>query len=154
MQLQSILSLERTLYGVPGNSKKRVLENIAAIICEDINYLNADEVFNVLIARERLGSTGIGNGIAIPHCRMANCSHTIGTLVKLEKPIDFDTIDDQFVDILFVLMVPDEATDDHLQTLKMLAQLFSEDDFRQSLRNSTEHKALYHAAINYQHAAF
>ena len=153
MQLQTILTPERTVTGVPGTSKKRVLENIAEIICNDVSYLEPDELFSALLARERLGSTGIGEGIAIPHCRIANCTSTIGTLVKLETPVDFEAIDDKPIDILFVLLVPEEATDEHLLTLKTLAELFSQAEFRKSLRNAEHNEALYHAAIEYQKAA-
>lgn len=153
MQLQSILSPERTIVGVPGTSKKRVLENIAEIICEDVSYLSSDELFKALTARERLGSTGIGEGIAIPHCRIADCTSTIGSLVRLETPVDFEAIDDKPIDILFVLLVPEEANDEHLLTLKTLAELFSQSDFRDSLRNAENAQALYQAAIEYQKAA-
>lgn len=153
MQLQSILSPERTITGVPGTSKKRVLENIAEIICKDVSYLNPEDLFSALTARERLGSTGIGEGIAIPHCRVANCTNTIGSLVRLETPVDFEAIDDKPIDILFVLLVPEEANDEHLLTLKTLAELFSQADFRESLRNAENDQALYHAAIEYQKAA-
>lgn len=153
MQLQSILTLERTFIDAPGSSKKRVLENISQFICNDIRSMNPDLILSALLGRERLGSTGLGNGIAIPHCRLENCTSTIGTLVKLHNSIDYDSLDDQNVDILFVLLVPDEATDEHLQTLAMLAELFNEPEFCQQLRSAQTAEALFDAAINFQKAA-
>ena len=153
MQLQSILTLQRTYFYAPGSSKKRVLEHASQFICEDIRSMNPDEVFSTLLARERLGSTGLGKGIAIPHCRMKNCTSIIGTLVRLQESIDYDAIDDQPVDLLFVLLVPDEATDEHLQTLAMLAELFSQEEFCQQLRNARSAQELFNVAINYRKAA-
>ena len=153
MHLRSILTLERTYFNAAGSSKKRVLENISRFICEDIRIMNPDHLFSALLSRERLGSTGLGNGIAIPHCRIENCTSTIGTLVKLEQSIDYDSLDDNPVDLLFVLLVPEEATDEHLQTLSMLAELFNEADFCQQLRNATSAEDLFNAAVEFEKAA-
>lgn len=147
MQLDTILSPGRTLCGAPGISKKRTLENIAQFICEDIPTLNANDLFDSLVARERLGSTGLGNGIAIPHSRMKNCNKIIGSLIKLERPVDFDAIDSEPVDVLFVLLVPEEATDDHLKVLSELAQRFSNPDFCNHLRQAESNEALFSAAM-------
>ncbi len=153
MQIQSILNPARTFCDVPGSSKKRVLENISNFICQDINNIESDELFAALLAREKLGSTGLGNGIAIPHCRIKNCSHTVGALIKLQHSIEYDALDNQPIDLLFVLLVPEQATDQHLQTLAMLAELFSQNEFREKLRNAQTNDELYKAAINFQLAA-
>lgn len=145
--IDQILTPERTLCGAPASSKKRVLENVAQFICEDVTSLTPTELFNNLIARERLGSTGLGHGIALPHCRMQNCSSVIGSLITLRQPIDFEAIDDQPVDILFVLIVPEEATQDHLNTLAALAERFSHPDYCRTLRNAGNDHDLYQAAI-------
>ncbi len=148
MQLDSILTPGRTLQGVPGSSKKRVLEQIAQLIAEDLGYLNADEVFSHLIARERLGSTGMGNGIAIPHCRIKQCRGVIGSLITLKNPIAFEAIDDQPVDIIFVLLVPEQATQAHLDTLAALAERFTQPQYCENLRDAQSNRALYEAAIS------
>jgi PTS system nitrogen regulatory IIA component len=153
MQLQTILTPRRTLNGAQGSSKKRVFEAIADFICNDVTNLDSNELFIALNAREKLGSTGIGKGIAIPHCRIKNCSTTTGALIKLQQAIDFDAIDDEPVDLMFVLLVPEEATDKHLQTLATLASLFNQAEFCQSLRDAESNEELYNAAINYQQAA-
>jgi len=147
MQLQSILTPERTLFGASGSSKKRVLENIAEFITEHVESLNAGELFNNLIAREKLGSTGLGNGIAIPHCRIKNCSSVICSLVSLQEPTDFDAIDGQPVDLLFILLVPEDAQEDHLAVLAKLAELFQEAEFCKRLRTAKDSASLYQAAI-------
>lgn len=146
IQINSILTPGRTLCDAPGNSKKRVIENVAAFICKDIPFLNTNELFDKLITREKLGSTGLGHGIAIPHCRVQNCTSIIGTLVKLENAIDFEAIDDESVDLLFILLVPEQAHEEHLQVLATLAEKFSDKDFCDRLRSTTNSESLYAAA--------
>ena len=101
-----------------------------------------------LISREKLGSTGLGQGIAIPHCRSGNCAHPLGTLLTLEEPIDFDAPDDLPVDLLFVLLVPEEADQQHLDILANIARLFSQSDFCEKLRATRDSQALYDLAIS------
>lgn len=149
MQLDTILTPGRTLCGVPGSSKKRVLENIANCISEDIKSLNPNQLFDSLIAREKLGSTGLGHGIAIPHCRIKDCSKIIGTLVKLEQPIDFDAMDGEPVDLIFVLLVPEEADEEHLQVLAKIAEMFSDESFCRKLRYTENSESLYRLAVNH-----
>ncbi len=147
MQLDSILTPERTLYGAPGSSKKRALENIAHFICEDVRSLNPGQLFDRLIAREKLGSTGLGEGIAIPHCRIKNCSTITGSLVRMREPVDFDAIDGHPVDLLFILLVPEQAHHEHLEVLAKLAELFNAPEFCQRLRGAHDADSLYQAAI-------
>jgi PTS system nitrogen regulatory IIA component len=147
MQIQTLISPGRTLCGIEGGSKKRALELLANAIAQDVPGIDADDLFRRLIGRERLGSTGIGHGIAIPHCRVENCSGTIGALITLVDPIDFDAIDSQPVDILFAMLVPEDAHDEHLQTLAALAGALNNADYRQRLRNADSDAALYQAAI-------
>jgi PTS system nitrogen regulatory IIA component len=149
MNISTILNPSRTQYGVTGSSKKRVLENIANLISEDIDSIDANLLFDSLIARERLGSTGLGNGIAIPHCRNANCDTIIGSLIKLEEPVDFDAIDNQPVDLLFVLLVPEQANDEHLSALAAIAEMFSDEEFCTRLRDCADGDSLYKLAISH-----
>lgn len=143
MNIYSILSPARTRCHCEGGSKKRVLEDIANLIAEDYPAVNGDELFRRLIGRERLGSTGVGNGVAIPHCRIENCSSTLGSLVSLQQPIDFEAPDGQPVDLLFTLLVPEEAHDEHLQTLATLAQAFSNAEILAKLRSAASDEQLY-----------
>lgn len=147
MQLQNLLTPERTFCRVTGASKKRVIESITRFIHTDQPTLDPDDLFEHLVAREKLGSTGLGNGIAIPHCRVKSCSSITGCLLTLEQAVDFDAIDGQPVDIVFALLVPEEAHDDHLQALAQLAQRFSDPDYCSALRAAENKEDLYHAAI-------
>ncbi|MFT6113198.1 MAG: PTS system nitrogen regulatory IIA component [Oleispira sp.] len=146
--IDSILTPERTVKSAPVSSKKKVLEYLGSFIADQIPESSADEIYERLLNRERMGSTGIGEGIAIPHCRLKQCNKTLGVLLQLEQPIDFDAIDKQPVDLIFALLVPEEATDEHLKTLSMLAQKLSQADYCEALRNSADSQNLYQRAIS------
>jgi len=133
--------------GAQCTSKKRVLEHISSFLADNIDDSQADEIYTRLIAREKLGSTGIGEGIAIPHSRLQECEGTLGALFVLDEAVDFDSIDRKPVDIVFVLLVPEEATEQHLQTLSMLAQKFNDEGFRDQLRQATSNEDLYQRMI-------
>lgn len=146
MQIQSILTAERTLPRAACTSKKRALEVLASLIAESADNIDANALFEQLVARERLGSTGIGQGIAIPHCRFKTSGATLGALMTLASPIDFDAVDGQPVDIVFAMLVPENAESEHLQTLASLAELLQSDAYVQSLRKADTAEALYSAA--------
>jgi PTS system nitrogen regulatory IIA component len=146
--LANLLTPGRTLCRAPGVSKKRLFETIARVISDDQLYLPYDEVFSHLIAREKLGSTGLGHGIAIPHCRLDQCTHAVGSLLTLEEPIAFDAPDEQPVDLLFVLLVPGEAQQLHLDILANVARLFDQREFCQALRAAADDRSLYELAVS------
>jgi len=146
--LSQTLTPGRTVCRAPGVSKKRLFETIARIISEDQPALPQDEIFDHLIAREKLGSTGLGQGIAIPHCRVSHCTKPLGILVTLEEPIDFDAPDEEPVDLLFALLVPEEANQQHLDLLAQIARLFSQPEFCQQLRDTRDGQALYELATS------
>lgn len=148
MTMESILRPELTFCNVTGGSKKRLLETSAAMIAAQVDNLSADLIFDALVAREQLGSTGLGEGIAIPHCRIARCQRTIGCLVKLKQPVDFDAIDQKPVDILFFLLVPENSVEGHLDTLRMLAEHFTDPAFCARLRAAQSDAELYQAALS------
>ena len=147
MELTTILSPELTFCNVQGVSKKRLLETSADLIAENVKSVNANQIYNALLAREQLGSTGLGNGIAIPHCRVPKCQKTVGCLIKLESGIDFDAIDGKPVDLLFYLLVPENTIEGHLEVLRNLAERFNNPDYCASLRGCTSNAELYAAAI-------
>jgi nitrogen PTS system EIIA component len=149
MHLEDILTPERCFCQITGASKKRILTTISELIAADKDSLEADMIFTALMAREQLGSTGLGNGIAIPHCRVPECQDIIGMLITLDQPIDFDAIDGKPVDILFVLIVPEQKTDEHVKTLAGLAELFLDEDFCFTLRQTRASEDLYNIAITY-----
>ncbi len=146
MNASTILSPQRTRQGASVSSKKRLLELIAEITSEADSKVNTDELFNQLLARERLGSTGIGKGVAIPHCRSKQCDKITGVLISLESAIEFEAIDDQAVDLVFALIVPEEAQDEHLQVLATLAGNFENASFRNQLRTAKDDTELFQQA--------
>lgn len=150
IRLESILTPGRSQVNVPGGSKKRVLEQIAKVIAQDLPDLDAQAIFESLIAREKLGSTGFGNGIAIPHCRMAGCNSPLSAVLRLEAPVDFDAIDGAPVDLLFVLLVPQAATDEHLELLRQIASMLDREDVRQRLRQAPTNDDLYQVVVDVQ----
>jgi PTS system nitrogen regulatory IIA component len=150
IRLEQILTPGRSLTNVPGGSKKRVLEQIAQLIARDLPDLDAQDIFESLISREKLGSTGFGNGIAIPHCRLPGCAAPISAVLHLEAAVDFDAIDGAPVDLLFVLLVPEAATDDHLELLRQIASMLDRSDVRVRLRQAGSDEALYQAIVDVQ----
>jgi PTS system nitrogen regulatory IIA component len=122
-------------------SKKRVFERAAEAMSAALN-VSSETIYRALLAREKLGSTAIGEGIAIPHCRINECSEAAGCIVTLQEPIDYGSADGQDVDIIFVLLVPEEATEAHLKLLAALARSFSNAEVRDRVRQTQDPEAL------------
>jgi len=133
MGIADLLVLERIQCGVEISSKKRALEMLSASLATTHEELTEDEVFNGLLARERLGSTGLGHGVAIPHGRFKHVTAAFGAILTMPDGIDFDAVDGQPVNFIFALMVPEASTDEHLQLLSKLAELFRDDSIRAEL---------------------
>lgn len=150
IRLENILTPGRSLVNAPGGSKKRVLEQIANLIARDLSDLDAQDIFESLIAREKLGSTGFGNGIAIPHCRLEGCSAPISAVLHLEAAVDFDAIDGVPVDLLFVLLVPQAATDAHLELLRQIAGMLESQQVCERLRQAASGEELYRLIVEIQ----
>ncbi|MBV6662966.1 PTS IIA-like nitrogen regulatory protein PtsN [Pseudomonas yamanorum] len=150
IRLETILTPGRSLVNVPGGSKKRALEQIANLIGREVPELDTQAVYEALIAREKLGSTGFGNGIAIPHCRLQGCESPVSALLHLDAPIDFDAIDGAPVDLLFVLLVPQAATDAHLELLRQIASMLDRKEVRDKLRSAPSNEALYQVVLDEQ----
>ena len=143
MQISQILAPDRVLSNVPDQSKKAALETLATLIAGADPGLTQAEVFNSLITRERLGSTGLGEGVALPHGRLKNGEHTLGAFIRLGSAIDFDAVDHKPVDLLFALLVPEESTDEHLQILAQLAELFSKPEVLERLRTEQTTEGIF-----------
>lgn len=144
MNISDIISPDRVVCDIDATSKKKALEQLSDIIASDTSTtLLPQDVVDSLIARERLGSTGIGYGVAIPHGRLKNTDHAIAAFAKLHEGIDFDAADNQTVDLLFALLVPEESTNEHLQLLAQLAEMFSDEEFREKLRASKDRQDIY-----------
>jgi len=147
VKIESILTPERTHCAIEAASKKRALEEVAIKLALSIDGVEAEELFTKLISREKLGTTGIGYGIAIPHCRLDGCKAIFGGLFTLKQAVDFQAFDDDPVNVLFVLLVPTEEVDEHLQVLAMLAKKFESASYRDTLVNATSDAELYRLAI-------
>lgn len=152
MELQDIIDPERIAYDVDVSSKKRALETVSDFLVKGGNNkeLVSHDVCESLIAREKLGSTGIGCGVAIPHGRLKNTDKTLAAFIKLHKGVDYDAIDDQAVDLIFALLVPENSTEEHLQILAEIAEMFSNEEFRNRLRDAKDPEALWHLLKNWK----
>jgi PTS system nitrogen regulatory IIA component len=146
VDITKILSERCVIAGLSANSRKRVLQAASELLAEQHPELSARALFDELMIRERLGSTGIGEGVAIPHCRL-DCETILGALVTLENPVDYEAMDDQPVDLLFVLVVPNEENTAHLELLAALARIFNNAENRRRLRAATSSADLYQQLI-------
>ena len=145
--VDNLLTLARVMCRVDVASKKRIFELAAQQIAEsDVNLIDTD-VYGQLLAREKLGSTGLGTGVAVPHCRVEGCTEPMGCLVTLSEAIAFDAPDDQPVDLLFVLLVPAEARQEHLDILAELAKRFSDPSYCAHLRAARSEQELLASAL-------
>ena len=136
-QIAQLLSIENIVLDLDATSKKRVFEH-AGLLFENHQGIARSTVFDSLFAREKLGSTGLGQGIAIPHGRIKGLKQAAGAVIRLQTPIPFDSPDGKPVTLLFVLLVPEQATEEHLQILSELAQRFSDRSFREKLQNAAD----------------
>lgn len=143
MELSDILSLDCTRSAVQETSKKKILELISQMVAPKLGGVSRDDVFDSLLQRERLGSTGIGLGIAIPHGRLSNASHPVAVLMTLQNPLEFEAIDNQPVDIIFALLVPQDEPETHLKTLQAVAQKLNNRDYCRKLRATHSAEELY-----------
>lgn len=150
MKISDILSPERISCAASPASKKRALEEVGALMLNADTSLTQGEIFDSLLSRERLGSTGLGHGVAIPHGRVDSATRASGAFIQLKQGIDFDAIDDQPVDLIFGLLVPAESTEEHLQILAHLAKMFSDKTFCEKLRQASNNEELYTLLSNWQ----
>ena len=148
MQLSELLSPDCTKCAVEGASKKRLLETISQIAAPKLVGITRHDIFESLLNRERLGSTGIGLGIAIPHGRLPNATQPVAVLITLPEPIEFDAIDNQPVDIIFALLVPESEHENHLQTLATVARRMNDKVCTRALRAAHSDQDLYDIFVN------
>ena len=152
--ISPILLPENVIVDTESTSKKRVLER-TGILFENTRQVSPpqvsrSQVFDSLFAREKLGSTGLGHGVAIPHGRTKGLRDAMAAFIKTQSPIPFDAPDGQPVNLIFILLVPERATDMHLQLLGELAQMFSDRNFREQLQASNEPAVLHQLFVNWQ----
>lgn len=143
MKLSEVLAADRVGSGVSATSKKRALEELSKLLSLGASSIGESDILTALAGREKLGSTGLGHGVAIPHGRIAGIEQAVGAFVRLKQAIDYDAHDGQPVDLLFGLLVPQAATEQHLKILAGIAEAFSEDEFCAQLRDADDDSALF-----------
>ncbi len=147
-QIASLLPLDNVVASLEASSKKRVFEQVG-LLFENQQSVGRSTVYDALFAREKLGSTGLGQGIAIPHGRIKGLKHPVGAFVRLAAPVQFDAPDGKPVDLIFVLLVPEAANEHHLQLLSELAQMFSDKAFREQLGAAPDAAGLHGLFANW-----
>jgi nitrogen PTS system EIIA component len=144
-----LLPVTRVLADLDVSSKKRVFEH-AGLLYENTLGLSRGQVYDSLFARERLGSTGLGHGVAVPHGRMKGLKEAAAAFIRTRQPIPFEAPDGNPVSLIFILLVPEKATDMHLQILSELAEMFSDRDLRRRLAEPLDAAALQHTITAWQ----
>lgn len=148
-QIARLLPPANIVLDLEASSKKRVFEQ-AGLLFENNQGIARSKVYDALFAREKLGSTGLGQGIAIPHGRIKGLKEAVGSFLRLDTPVQFDAPDGKPVGMAFVLLVPEAATELHLQILSVLAQMFSEKGFREQLTAAQDPAAVHLLFVNWQ----
>jgi nitrogen PTS system EIIA component len=143
MPMLEFLKPEAVLPALRAPGKKQVLQELAAHAARHLPGLDEREIFETLLQRERLGSTGIGEGVAIPHGKLPALGHLFGLVARLERPVDFEALDGQPVDIAFLLLAPEGAGADHLKALARVARVLREPGILDRMRTARDADALY-----------
>ena len=151
MALAGLLQQNAIIPAMKANSKKQLLQELASKASK-ITGLPERDIFDVILQRERLGSTGVGNGIAIPHGKLAHLPAIIGLFARLDQPVDFEALDDQPVDLVFLLLAPEGAGADHLKALSRIARVLRDPTMVAKLRASDTESAIY-ACLSEEHAS-
>ena len=142
MEISELISLDGIAANLRATSKKQALQDLARRAA-DVTGEPERAIFEVLIERERLGTTGVGNGIAIPHGKLPGLDRLYGLFARLETPIDFDAIDEQPVDLICLLLAPESAGADHLKALARVSRLLRDRSICEKLRGSDSAEAVY-----------
>lgn len=154
MEMSDLVTPDRIVPALKATSKKQALQELAREAARHLD-VGEREIFDVLLGRERLGSTGVGAGIAIPHGKLGKISHLFGLFARLDEPIDFDAVDDAPVDLMFLLLAPENAGADHLKALARVSRTLRDGSFCNKLRRCETSAGLYSLLIEStaQHAA-
>ena len=147
MNLEEVLKPEQVFCRIQVASKKKALEDSAGLIADNLPRSSKEDIFEHLIAREKLGTTALGHGIAIPHCRLPELREIVCALITLQEPVDFGAFDNEGVQIVFVLLVPEAETDRHLAVLASIAELAESATYRESLLKANDAQSLYQHAV-------
>ena len=142
MPLTDLVATNAVIPALKVNGKKQALQEIAAKAAV-LTGQSDRTIFEILLQREKLGSTGVGNGVAIPHGKLAKLAKVFGLFARLDRPVDFEALDGQPVDLIFLLLAPEGAGADHLKALARVARLLRDPDVARKLRDSRDAEALY-----------
>lgn len=148
MYIQHLLSRERVSLGLPAANKRRLFEHIGALLHEGMGTLDPQDAAAALLDRERLGATGIGSGVALPHGRVRGLAAARGAFCILRRALDYDAIDQKPVNMVFALLVPEESSEEHLRILAELAGLFSNKAWRETLLAARTPEELYDRLVH------
>jgi nitrogen PTS system EIIA component len=163
MNLDTLINSNAVVCSTDISSKKRALELLSEELARQINEqhlhqpedeeVNSLDIFQLLTDREKLGSTSLGHGVALPHARTGLTEQAVGTFLKLDNGVDFDSPDTQATDLIFALLVPEHYTDEHLKILAHLASLFSNEGFCRRLREAKNTQTLYNQLVDREPAS-
>jgi PTS system nitrogen regulatory IIA component len=142
MPLTDLVAPNAILPALRANNKKQVIQELAAKAAE-LTGQNDRDILEILLQREKLGSTGVGNGVAIPHGKLPKLGKLFGLFARLERPVDFEALDSRAIDLVFLLLAPEAAGADHLKALARVARLLRDPDIAQKLRESRDESTLY-----------
>ncbi|GJE56671.1 MULTISPECIES: PTS IIA-like nitrogen regulatory protein PtsN [Methylobacterium] len=148
MAVLEFLSPDSVIPSLKARAKKQILQELAAQAARQLPGLDEREIFETLLQRERLGSTGIGDGVAIPHGKLAHLDRLFGMVARLDKPTEFEALDGQGVDVVFLLLAPENAGADHLKALAQVARILREPGILDRIRNARDGNALYALLTN------
>jgi PTS system nitrogen regulatory IIA component len=152
MDLSDFLKPEAVLASLHAQSKKQVLQEVCEVAAKSAGLPERD-VFDTVLQRERLGSTGVGQGVAIPHGKLRAARELVGVFARLARPVDFDSLDDQPVDLVFLLLAPEGAGADHLKALARIARVLRDGAVAQRLRAAGDAEEIYRIIVDPQQAS-
>lgn len=148
MLLEEIIKPDSVLCNAQARSKKHCLEILSELLVRPVPQLAADDIFERLIERERLGCTSLDQGVAFPHCRVEGLQTNVAALMKLSDPVDFDSADGELVDIVFGMMVPAQINESHQANIRSIADLLDNSQLRENMRAASSSKELYDSLID------
>ena len=148
MLLEEIIKPDSVLCNAQARSKKHCLEILSELLVRQIPQLASEDIFERLIERERLGCTGLEQGVAFPHCRVDGIETNTAALIKLSEPVDFDSSDGELVDIVFGMMVPSDINASHHENIRSIAELLGDAELRQKMRVANSSNELYESLID------
>ncbi len=148
MLLEQIIKPDSVLCNAQARSKKHCLEILSELLVRSVPEISSEDIFERLVERERLGCTGLDQGVAFPHCRVEGLDSTIAALIRLSEPVDFDSPDGELVDLVFGLMVPEKINESHQANIRSIADLLRDQTLRQKMRDATSSNELYDSLID------